>query len=1036
MQRLLTRTFVPMLLLVLGLLALAAPAHAADGWLPNYQKGTNVYLDPALQNDATSPVTLDPKLEADLDSYNREHGVEYIFVYSRLGTDAQQIPSQYNGNYSAWRGDLLVSRWSGNPDFPAGKAVVIVLVRGANNVNSFSFGANASSQLKQYGVTREWYTATLTGIRNQYLPNDVAGYARAVSKATNAQITSSINAAEQARIDAERRAAEAAASAAWWATFWSVWFPIIVVVVVLLGIFLFLLFRWRSAKSALYARINGPIEEGSQTTLAQGIDNCNSNYLQLQGEYLDFLSDKKGRAAKFTFETKVKYEAALADYSEYSIRRELINKRFEAAKAALAAAGWFGFGSGKLRAALSSISTDSIVVTGKEVALKDVTDAFGGTVQQTTYANFDALMDNISNLFTRTNTALAGIVAAFEGAEQNKKDIERLLGEITTLQTTLTENGLKFDPYQEDYQGFKGEADNTLADIASNPVGKFAASEQIEAGVEALKARISRGVALKKALATTATTIAGAKARVVEVRGQQVAFAYPLIEKEPRPQFVADAKFTLVESKSAPDVILGDADDHLEAAHAHVLAGKLDEADASKAAAESAAKLARDTVTAVLEAKKFVEKSVPPVRANLGTLERELPGGREAVTALNADFLAVNFKGEPEKLTAAQDVFDSTEGQLASVRTAYFEQRFVAARALLEDVSGDIQGSRDGLLQVHSRLKQLRDLRAHAKETVTEAETLSKALVTKRRELTFTTSAATDQAHETQKPKLVTQRADVDKDVTDWPAAATAADTVLAALKAVDAAIDAQRQAHALAQTRVSEVEAAVQAAKTACDHDDVRQPALDALADAKRVLATLQTTLGTAKSDWNALARSAEQQKSVANNASTLAATDKRLATEAREEYREAGERITAVEGRDYSERKTIGGNTSVFGRNVDADTSEAATAYGLAGTALREKRWENAKNHAEAAKTKAKAAEDRAEAATAALILVAVTAYNDEQERLRKQREKEEREEREERDRKAREARNNDTGNTGGGYDSPSVGGNTGGGQDNNFS
>jgi hypothetical protein len=1035
MQRLLTRTFAPMLLLMLGLLALAAPAHAADGWLPNYQKGTNVYVDPQLQNDAVRPVTLDPKLEADLDSDKREHGVEYIFVFSKLGTDANAIPPQYNGNYSAWRGDELVARWSGNPDFPAGKAVVIVLVRGANNPNSFSFGANASSQLKQYGVTREWYTATLTGIRNQYLPNDVAGYARAVARATNEQISASIAATEQARLDEERRQAEAAANAAWWATFWSVWFPIICVVVVLLLVFAYFFFTWRSAKGALAARINGAFKEN--LTLAKAIDNSNANYLQLQGEYLDFLTDKKGRAAKFTFETKEQYEAALANYSEYSVRRELINKRFEAALAVLAAAGWFGFGAGKLRKALASISTDAIVVTGKEVALKDVTSAFGGTVQETTYPNFDALMDNIDVLFTRTNTALAGIVAAFEGAEQNKQDIERLLGEITTLQTTLTENGLRFDPYDKDYQGFKGEADTTLADIASNPVGKFAASERIETGVEALKARINRAVALKKALATTATTIAGAKARVAEVRGMQVAFAYPLTEKEPRPQFVADAKFTLVEDKSAPDVILSEANEHYDTAQAHVLAGELDEADASKAAAEKSAQSARDTVQAVLDAKKFVEKNVPPVRANLATLEKELPGAKEAVAALRADFLAVNFTGEPEKVTSAQSVFDATEGQLAAVRTAYFEQRFVAARALLEDVSGDVQGSRDGLVQVHTRLKTLRDLRAHAKATVTEAETLSKRLDTKRRELNFTTSAATDQKHETQKPKLVTQRADVDKDVTDWPAAATAADTVLAALKAVDAAIDTERQAHALAETRVGDVEAAVQAAATACNHDDVRQKALDELANARRVLKTLQTTLGTAKSDWNALARSAAEQKSVANNASTLAATDKTLATEAREEYRQAKAKIEQVEGRSYAERKSIGGSTSTFGSNVNADTSDADTAYRLAGTALREKRWEDAKKHAQSAKTKAEAAETKAEEATAALIAAAVLAYNQEQERIRKEKE---REEQEERDRKAREARNNapriEIGNTGGGNDGPSVTGNTGGGQDRDFS
>src|SRR5262249_52095163 len=202
-----------------------------------------------------------------------------------------------------------------------------------------------------------------------------------------------------------------------------------------------------------------------------------------------------------------------------------------------------------------------------------------------------------------------------------------------------------------------------------------------------------------------------------------------------------------------------------------------------------------------------------------------------------ADFLAKNYPGEAEKLDNAKAVIDATAAELAKVKNAYDEQRYVASRKNLEELGGDIQGSRDGLVEIQARLAKLRQLRQHSRDVVAVCQEQAGALKTKLATDAFTTSAATDSEYDRLLPLLAAPQKDVGKDVTDWPAAAEAADRLTAAFKAVDSAIDQQRLDHQRATEKVSAAVQSIADAGRYVNDADTRQPARSKLDEANSAL-------------------------------------------------------------------------------------------------------------------------------------------------------------------------------------------------------
>lgn len=1048
------------LLLVASFFLLTNKGTAADGWLPNtFDAQQRVYLDPALSGDPVRPVRLDG-LEDKLDKLSAEQGVQYYFVMALKGDGV--IPAQYGKEYASWQGDELISRWSGKPGFPASKAVLIILVRSDKNPQAFSFGGNGGSELQRWGFTKNYFTSTLTTIRNQYLPNDPVGYGEAVATTVNKRYVAEIAREKQAAIDkverekqaeidrieaaqrAERDQIAAAAkaerdAAAHKAFMARLPFYVIGFIVVFggLGTFLFLFFRFKKAKSQLSAKVAE--WEPKMKSAAQ-------LYIKLQTAYLDFISHQKSRRDKFKGETRTRYDAALEAYTDFSIRRELATKLFQQGEEALKGSRFPGVA--KLNQAFDDLTKNDVVVSSEDIALKNVTDAYGGTVKKTTLKP-DALLANINALFQSCNTAFAGIVEAFDTARTNKTAIETTMTEVEGLKDDLEAVGLNFVPYDPRLAAVRKDAADTLADIASNPIGALADSDRIKASASDLFGDIGTAIKIKKSLADSDKLVTAAVNRAGELRKAASGLAYPFVEGEERTA-ATSTTLLLNEEGGNPDGSIKEAQDALAAAFAAVLAGENEKAETDKAQAEKAAAAAQATIVKVLEAKAFVEKNVPPVRKNLGVLQGELPPVNEALTALETDFLAANFADQPARVKTAKTTADNTEGNLAVVRKGYQDQRFLAAKAQLERVGGGIQGSRDGLVLVHNRLKELRDLRTHAKKVAKDAAEFSNTLEGKRKAHTFTTAAVTDNAHGSLKPRITALAADVAKQVTDWPAAATTADTVLADLKKVDTAIDDQKKAYDLAKTRVDEVQSAIRTASSECNDNDVRDQAANALEDAKRAVRGLQTTLETAKSDWAALARDAAAKRDVANQARTLAAADKTAAGNARQAISRASGKIDGAD-RSYSRSERVGNSSGTYGGNVHADLSNANSSYASAQSALRAKKYEDAQRYADTAYRQAEEAERIAAAAVAAAIAAAIAVW-EAAERERRRREEEERERERERERQAererqrerdaqaeRDRRSNDSssssGWTGGGTDNSSSTGNTGGGTDSNF-
>ena len=1045
-------------LLMLAVLALPATAQAQQAWIPAFNAATHVYVDPALENHPTAPIDF-KGMSREVEALQKAHGLQVFIVATQRDYDlnrAGPAPQLVNDVQAAW---------TGRPGFPHNDFLLVVWVRHATNTQKGSVAAYSGSKLVSYGFdAATWNDANgpVKSALRQHMPGNPYGALVQVVKNVNTRVDQTIAGREQAerdrvaraeqaerdrvaraeqaerdrianaeraerdRIAAQQQAIEDAERAKQMQFYAAVGIPSALVI----GLLIFLTVTFRRKKAAAQE-----ILEARRTEL----QNAGHWYTQLEEAYLGFLKrqtdwqkrfDPKGKTAK-------EFGEAIKWYAELTTRKLAAADMFERAETSFNGARW-PLWSG-LDKAIAILSTEEVTVSDKVLSIEEA-DLFKGLVEEKKYAPADLLKD-MEELFKKTNSALAKIKKSMEGSEQNRKDIVELLKKVDELKGKLPESKLTFDPYQARYDLIAKERDEALAKVDADPLAAYEGTEKVERDIEALCADMEKAIEIKAQLIGTENEIEGAEKRAKEVRGQKAGYAYPAEDKGKTVEVPADAKenFLLSENGNNPDSKTTEAREHLQKAHTAVGAGRLAEAQEEKSRASEAAAAALQVVATVLAAKKYVEGFVPTARVNHKSLGKERPAADDSVIALKKEFIEKNYAGQPAKATNAKATDEATPAKFDAVQAAYFRQDFVSAKEQIDAANTAVQYARGGLAEIHARLKELRDLRDHAKRVTAANSNFADTLKSKLDTEKFTTSAATDRTFAGLLPVLTTQKGDVAKDITDWPVAAAAADKMAIDLKSVDTAIDNEKKAYQVAGQRIDAVSAAIDEAARVVEHDDVRQPARSKLSDARQVLTQLQQAYRVAKSDWKALAAQADQKMTVANEAKSLAEADRRLAREVRSEIDSVETRIESLRIRSWVQTASWGGYSQVITIPITLDLHSANSYVRQANSELRNRNYEGARDAIRRADSAADSAEAWANQQLALAIQEQIArwqAIEAEKERIRqeeerkrqeeaakRQREEDERRRREEEDRR----RNEPPSGGGGGWSPPSGGGDT---------
>ena len=135
-------------LLTAALLWQTNVAVAAPTWMPAYEPGRAVYVDPAMSNHPVASYNFSSELSDKL-SEKSEEGLRYYVVAAQQGEEP--IPSNIPLGVAAV--DKLLPTWTNQPDFPKENYVVIFWVRRNDDLNKGSVGVNAGSIPRQAGVS-------------------------------------------------------------------------------------------------------------------------------------------------------------------------------------------------------------------------------------------------------------------------------------------------------------------------------------------------------------------------------------------------------------------------------------------------------------------------------------------------------------------------------------------------------------------------------------------------------------------------------------------------------------------------------------------------------------------------------------------------------------------------------------------------------------------------------------------------------------------------------------------------------------------
>lgn len=933
MQRYHLNYFLAALMLFLTTLGTAAYAQSGNTWLPEFEAGQHVYVDSKLKT-GSYPVSFDG-LEAELIKAGKEQGLEIYFIAAEQGAN---LPYGGSTSMSAIYLNEVQSRWASNPALNKDNYLIIAWVRKADRPDKGSVGAVGGTFLKGMGMKEAYFSGNSGPIGRdirRFMPADPKGLAAQVARNVNDDI-----------------------AAAKFKQNLPMYIGGGIGAVIFLGLFVFLIIRFRRRKA-----------EASKTLaeFSAKVNSANELHVKLHGSYMGFLSAQADWKTRFVGETKTQYEAALTKFAMFSARLKAAITRQQEAEKLLK--GSIFPGVSKFLACVKALTEDTVTVTGDDIPLEEAT-LFGGLVEATDYTP-QQLLAAMDELFTETNRALAGIVEAFKGAEQNRKDIERLLGSIDEITPRLTAAELVFDPYESRLASIKERQGQFLTILASNPLKAFRNSEEVEADTEALKADLNRAIEIKGSLPAVLERIEAVTTRTATLRGKSAGYAYQLSGKEAAPA-TANENFKLDAEGGNPDPILAKARRFHAEAGELVYAGKLDEAETARQNARDAGEGADKLISDTLKAKEFVEQKVAPAHETVAALAGEIPAGNAAVSELKSDFLPKNIKGYPEKLTTAEAVRDKHASVMATVKSLYDSQNFLRARAVLTGQQSEIDSSRQEIRDTHEWLATLRKQRVDSRATVERCNTLIAALTPKIKQNSFTTAGATDDRHDKVDAELKRLRKATAERVADWPALDSEALKAEQELKAIDKQIDVEKTAYQAAASAVDSAETAVSQAAPYVAKDYVRNPAEEAHASAREKLASANTLLGTAKADWSRVKSLADAAKKLAEDAEAKAKDDVKKAKAAKDAISTAESDIRSYGSHHY-------------GEGVSANLSSARSKLRDAESYMSSGNYESAKSSAESASSQAddadsaakrkvrKIKQDRADAVAAAAAAAA---------------------------------------------------------------
>lgn len=893
MLKLVRTCVLPVFVLVLTLVASPVMAQNAPTWMPapdQFDKARHCYLAPELSGRVDLA-----DCEQRLKDAGQVHGYQFYFIVTVRGNEPKPNTKQ---KFAAWKLDRYAPDVASK--MPADKYVLILLVRDQQNPNSRSLAAQGGDELQKLGLKDDYFNGAngpLERCNSIYLPNNPAGFAIAVADDVN-NATDKIFADRKQREEAARRQAEEAKrqaeqQAAHDRQVKTTWTVISIVVPLgIAGLVVLVLFlrrqQWKGKAEQLVAELRSKL------------DSSNSFYKMLKSSFGEFLDDRKNWRSAFDpkGETYPAYEKAISAYSEFSIRTLTASKLLtEADDLIKRAPAWTFWTVADYAQVVDLLTTKDVEVTGEEVELTEVRNIHGGTLKKSVYKP-DTLLASSNEMFNEANDGLRAIFNALKNSDKNKVDIEKLLTKVDGTKTKLTGAGLVFDPYQSRYDGLQKRQQAVLAIINSDPLKALAGTQEVESAIEALEQDLEQAVDFKQVLdSQTKSVVEQAATAIDKARNQPFSYNYPLAKDESAPANLAQAKLSISEQGSNPDTLLSQARQQLADAYTALLKADMPVAAKQKAAAEQSAAQVQPLIELVLYTKLRIEKLVPEVRASAAKLVAGLPAAAKSLEALKADFLAGNFVGEPEKVTSARSLSDSVAGELAEVKKKYESQQFTACLEQVKLLGARTTQASIKLEEVSARLETLRGLRQHSRSTVDACAKLAETLTDSIKINGFTTSAEVDATFARLTHTLGQQQANMREHATDWPAAATAADTLLGQFQKVAGDVEAQKAAHTKAESSMRALKAAVNSAAGYARDNATLQPAKDSLKTAQESLADLEKRMAQPKSDWAALDGYVLKATNLAQTAEQHARADKVAFDQASDNLRELKAAIAAAQ-------------------------------------------------------------------------------------------------------------------------------------------
>lgn len=899
------RTFLQGLVstLVLALvLTTGQQAAAADTYLPGFQAGKVVQVDPRLANHPKAPVNVSG-LEDEVKALGSVHGLAVYVVIAEKGTEA--VPMK-NGKpalpFAAAKLRELEASWAGAPGFPHDNYLLIMIVRSDKDPTKYNVAASAGTKLQAVGLTGARFgqeNGPLLKDFKTYMPPDLNGFVKSVVRNVNADISA-------------YKSGQA----------WNTAMPYLIgggLVLLLIGGYMVVWLVMRSKALAL------------RTAWRPRVNSAGARYLELERGYLGMLEDQDTWRGQLGGQTLVDFDSACAGFetiTDYKLATSAIYDLSEAEfnRSRYPWLGWGGFSR-----CVAILTVRPYTVSRKKVNLDEAAGATTGDVVEVTLTP-EQLRKDLDALFVKTRDTLKEIKESFAGTAQNQQDIDVLFAAIAEREKKLTTAGLPLVPYQTRLTGLRTRRQEFSEIQRSDPRTALKQSAQVEEDATTLRDDMDKAVELQEALPTVEASIGTADGKVTTTRQKNIQYGYPRVKGESAPADASTQTFLLAGNHN-PDTILDRARTAFTQCKSELTAGKVKEAYTLKDTVGKLVGEASALVDKVLADKLAVETKVPGLRTQLTGLASELTDAQGALDNLNGEFLAANFADEPGRVTVAAALVEATDDELRALKELYDQQDYSAALAKVDDLDTKAKSARTELPKVQKQLDQLIGDRDKAKKMAGECKRRSGLLKEKLDKNKDVTSKATDKCYTDLKPQVAQLNLDVSNSKADWPALLQQGTQLEASLTAADGAVEADILAKSGADTAVKGLKTKIDGAKRTVRHADTRQPARDKLSTAEREHTRLLGELEEPKNNWAQLAADAGTAQAEVTTALELAEADHIKASNLRQRKAELDALYEGYRGTRY-------------GHGITAQLSAAYTLIGLVDEALSGRDYDGAES------------------------------------------------------------------------------------------